>query len=142
MELIKIEQGLQPESDAIPIRQEVFIEEQGFQNEFDTIDQKAYHAICYLDDVPVATGRTFPSPENKKVYVIGRVAVRKPFRKLHLGGKIINALEQEAKKHHAEKIELSSQVQAKGFYEKLGYSSDGGVYYDEHCPHIKMKKSL
>lgn len=38
-------------------------------------------------------------------------------------------------------IYLSAQLQAKGFYEKLGYLAYGDEYMDEHCPHIMMKKS-
>ena len=37
---------------------------------------------------------------------------------------------------------LSAQVQAKGFYKKLGYVQDGDEYLDEHCPHILMCKVL
>ena len=52
----------------------------------------------------------------------------------------MEGLEKEARKRGAEELMLSAQVQARGFYEKLGYSAYGGEYLDEHCPHIAMKK--
>ena len=36
----------------------------------------------------------------------------------------------------------SAQVQAAGFYKKLGYVQVGDEYLDEHCPHVNMEKPL
>lgn len=56
---IKIAKGLANNADARLIRQQVFVEEQGFVNEFDDIDAKAYHAVIYTGGYPIATGRLF-----------------------------------------------------------------------------------
>ena len=45
--------------DAARIRKEVFVEEQGFQKEFDEIDPIALHVVLYRDGEPAATGRLF-----------------------------------------------------------------------------------
>ena len=37
---------------------------------------------------------------------------------------------------------LSAQVQAKPFYESLGYRAEGEEYLDEGCPHVMMRKVL
>ena len=37
---------------------------------------------------------------------------------------------------------LSAQVQARPFYESLGYKAEGDEYLDEDCPHIFMRKVL
>ena len=71
---------------------------------------------------------------------VGRVCVRKPWRGKELGRLVMEGLEKEARRRGAEELMLSAQVQARGFYEKLGYSAYGGEYLDEHCPHIAMKK--
>lgn len=42
----------------------------------------------------------------------------------------------------AKKVALSAQVQAAGFYSKLGYVQVGDEYLDEHCPHVDMEKLL
>lgn len=42
----------------------------------------------------------------------------------------------------AKKVALSAQVQAAGFYKKLGYVQVGEEYLDEHCPHVDMEKLL
>lgn len=123
------------------IRTEVFMKEQGFTNEFDDWDEKVSHVVLFINGEPSGTGRLLPG-ENNKIFVIGRVAVLKKYRKLHLGTQIINALEEEAKRLGGINIELSAQCSAKGFYEKIGYTAVGETYLDEHCEHIHMKKKL
>ena len=65
--------------DARQIRQEVFIEEQHFQEEFDGIDSRALHLVLYRDGSPAGTCRFFQGRE-PGAYLVGRIAVRKPFR--------------------------------------------------------------
>lgn len=43
--------------EAILIRREVFMEEQGFQNEFDDIDSMATHLVLFDGDTPAAVWR-------------------------------------------------------------------------------------
>jgi len=128
------------------IREKVFIEEQGFSNEFDEIDEQSIHLLLYIDKKPVATGRLYKKMtdgENTEViYAIGRVAVLPEYRKLHLGSKVLELLEEKAKEIGAGKIELSAQCAVREFYEKNGYVAKGDIYYDEFCPHIRMEKSL
>ncbi len=122
------------------IRTEVFMEEQGFKNEFDGDDSRCVHAVIFLGGKPAATGRLFP-PENG-VCVIGRIAVLKDFRGKNLGAETVVLLEKKARELGAEKIALSAQCRVQGFYEKLGYTASGEVYSDEFCPHIHMEKLL
>lgn len=81
-------------ADAKRIREEVFMKEQGFKNEFDSHDNISYHAVLYFNEQPVATARTIV---NEDSYVIGRVAVIKPMRKHHLGRQIVLTLENKIK---------------------------------------------
>lgn len=128
-------------ADAKAIRRAVFIEEQGFINEFDEIDARARHAVIYCDGQPAATGRVFAADEPQTM-TIGRVAVLPAFRGRHLGQAVLTALENAAREQGAVRTVLSSQCTARAFYEKCGYTASGAVYYDEHCPHIHMEKTL
>ena len=60
--------------EAKDIRIKVFIKEQGFENEFDDIDQISSHIVVFDETKPVGTCRFFK--ENNH-YTIGRVAVLK-----------------------------------------------------------------
>ena len=125
--------------DIIGIRTEVFIDEQGFKDEFDETDKICSHIVLYDNETPVATCRYF---EENGVYHIGRVAVIKKYRGLHLGNEIMQIAEAEILKENGKQIEVSAQVRIKDFYNKLGYKEFGDVYFDEYCEHIAMKKEL
>lgn len=124
-------------NDAYAVRKQVFMDEQGFSTELDETDKIATHVILYDNEKPIATGRIYQ--ENDE-YHIGRICVLKAYRKNHLASIVMQTLEEIGFKQ-TDTIYLSAQIQAKGFYEKLGYQAYGDEYMDEHCPHIMMKKS-
>lgn len=135
--MFKLYKGLN--DDVRYVRKTVFIEEQGFQNEFDLIDENCFHVVFYENEKPVATCRFY---NDKNIYHIGRVAVLKEYRGMYLGVKIMQFAENEIKKAGGSLIEVSAQVRIKDFYKKLGYVEQGEVYLDEFCEHIKMVKDL
>ena len=127
--------------DARQIRQEVFIEEQHFQEEFDGIDSRALHLVLYRDGSPAGTCRFFQGREPGE-YLLGRIAVRKSFRGQNLGAALLEAAEREIRKRGGGSVRLHAQQRAAGFYEKQGYAPYGPVEYEEYCPHIWMEKKL
>ncbi|MGN1329097.1 MAG: GNAT family N-acetyltransferase [Eubacterium sp.] len=137
---VKVYDKCPPE--AIKIREEVFIEEQGFRAEFDEIDDIAIHFVMYDDnDNAVAVCRAF-TENNPEEYHLGRLAVKKSHRGQHLGEEIVHFTEEHIKSIGGKAMELSAQVRVADFYEKQGYKKYGDMYYDEYCPHIMMKKEL
>ena len=123
------------------IRIDVFMKEQGFEDEFDEIDEIAKFVLLYIDGKPAGTCRYFPSDVAGDAH-IGRMAVRKLYRGQHLGTKIMMAAENAIRRDGYKTCSLSAQVQAKPFYESLGYKAEGEEYLDEGCPHILMRKIL
>lgn len=125
--------------DAKHIRIEIFMKEQGFENEFDDIDNIANHIVCYDDNKAIGTCRYFKENDH---YTIGRVAVLKEYRKQHIGHLLLKIAEAEIKKLNGKEIVVHAQQQAFPFYEKLGYKIFGELDYDEECPHVWMKKEI
>lgn len=121
------------------IREKVFVEEQGFRNEFDDIDSTCIHFVLFEDDQPVGCARMFDENQNM---IFGRIAVLKEYRHMHYGSQILQCLERKAKELGYEQVILSAQVRASDFYRKNGYQAYGDEYLDESCPHIHMKKLL
>lgn len=75
-------------------------------------------------------------------YIIGRVAVVKAYRGKKIGAYILKDAAREIKNLGGTHIRLAAQVQARGFYETLGYEAYGDEFDDEGCPHIWMQKNL
>lgn len=123
------------------IRQSVFVEEQGFAEEFDDKDAIAEHVVLYHKNKPIATCRYFSIDEGN-VYFIGRIAVLKAFRNNNHGTAVLREAEEQIAAVGGAEIRLAAQLRAKGFYEKLGYSAVGEEFLDENCPHIWMRKKL
>lgn len=128
-------------ADAKIVRQEVFVEEQGFKMEFDEIDNHAIHVTLYLDKVLAGCARMYADIE-KDVMRIGRIALRKPYRKQGLAKVLVESCEAYGKKHKAKAFVLDAQCRMQGFYERLNYQVDGEIHMDEHVPHVQMRKTL
>ena len=81
-----MQQGLS--QDARIIRQEVFVEEQGFHHEFDEIDSSAWHLVLYENGQAADCCRLLSSNQ-PEVYILGRLAVRKSCRGRQYGGWLV-----------------------------------------------------
>jgi predicted GNAT family N-acyltransferase len=129
--------------DARMIRQKVFVDEQGYQHEFDDPDDPtAVHLVLYLDDKPIGTARLVEvDPET---YRVGRVAVLKEYRHQKVGTYLLKYLEVKVKTLGGRKMILGAQEDKVQFYMKNGYHLDpnGEAYLDEGHPHVMMEKIL
>ncbi len=136
---IKIFKGLPDE--AKNIRETVFVKEQGFIDEYDEKDAIASHFVMFDGEKAVATCRLFET-ENPGIYMFGRMAVLKELRGKNLGRKMVEATEKHVCNNGGKGIILHAQLQARGFYEKNGFSAYGEIEYEQDQPHIWMKKEL
>ncbi|MBF4456709.1 GNAT family N-acetyltransferase [Acinetobacter sp. SK-43] len=123
------------EQDAKFIRKQVFIIEQNIpeEEEWDDQDMISDHFVVYDQDQPIATARLL---QNNSV---GRVAVLKAYRGQGIGRMIMLEIIQLAHQQDRTFLQLSSQVHAISFYEKLGFSIQGDAYDECGIPHIKMQ---
>ncbi|WP_455248727.1 GNAT family N-acetyltransferase [Ruminococcus sp.] len=137
---IQCSQTLSPEGAAV--RTKVFVEEQGFQNEFDRWDENgcAWHVLVRDGETPIAAGRMYSEAEGE--YTLGRIAVIPAYRGKHIGKLLVSALEKQEKTCGASRFSLSAQCDKSGFYQKLGYALTEDCHMDEFCPHVTMVKSL
>ena len=123
------------EQEAKFIRKQVFIIEQNIpeEEEWDDQDMISDHFVVYDQDQPIATARLL---QNNSV---GRVAVLKAYRGQGIGRMIMLEIIRQAHQQDRTFLQLSSQVHAISFYEKLGFSIQGDAYDECGIPHIKMQ---
>ena len=122
-------------SDIIDLRNEVFVEEQGFTVEFDEYDSISKYAVIYHDENVIGVGRIY---EDAGVSHIGRICVKKAYRKNKIGSLLLMLLERYAKYN----IELEAQDRVSTFYEKIGYTKTNHYSYEDGVKHVKMIKKI
>ena len=138
---MKIERFRGCPSEAMWVRKTVFVEEQGFRDEFDLTDDIADHFVMLDVEAPIGTCRVFPD-EKSGGYILGRLAVLAQYRGMGLGSDLVSHAESYLREIGAKELRLHAQCRAVSFYNKLGYIEFGEVEYEENCPHIWMKKLL
>ena len=126
-------------TDAIHVRTVVFMNEQGFKEEFDALDDVCTHFVAYGDEGAVATCRTWLAEDG---YHLGRLAVLKSHRGQGLGALMLQEAEAYVKSIGGESLSLHAQCRAEVFYRKSGYTPYGEMDYDEGVEHIHMRKIL
>ena len=125
--------------DARTIRIKVFVEEQGFKVEFDSVDDSATHIVAYDGATPVATCRFFIKDGS---YLLGRIAVLKEYRGKHVGAFIMQEAQVRIAALGGKRILIHAQRQARDFYVKQGYTDSGKTDYEEGCPHVWLYKDI
>ena len=126
------------------IRMAIFVEEQGVpaEDEFDAYDAlgtEARHILLYVDGAPAASSRLRIVDDVAK---LERICVMLEYHKHGLGRVLIDKLEQMALDQGLAKAKLHAQVQASGFYERLGYTPASDVFLEDGIPHLLMVKPL
>ncbi|AUY52145.1 GNAT family N-acetyltransferase [Streptomyces sp. CB01881] len=134
------------------VRREVFIVEQGIaeEEEWDDLDPTSEHLLAVGPaGEPLGTARLIHGEQALKLtggiegrVLLGRLAVVKAARGTGLGADLVRAVEAAGRDRGAREVELHAQVQALGFYERLGYAAEGPVYDDAGIPHRTMTRVL
>lgn len=127
-------EGLKQE--AQPVRYEVFVLEQNVpvELEWDEMDAVSLHALARDEQgMALGTGRLLPDGH------IGRMAVKKSARGSGIGGRILEALMQQARERGDKAVILSAQTHAAPFYSRFGFVREGEEFMEAGIPHIQMR---
>jgi ElaA protein len=124
----------------LKLRAEVFVVEQNCAyQDLDNKDNKALHLTGEINNEIIAYTRIFKKGDYFTNSSIGRVLVKKEFRKKELGKVIMEkSIEIIKKNTKEEKIEISAQKYLTKFYKDLGFKKTGKEYLEDNIPHIKM----
>ena len=136
---VKIYDSLPKE--ALDIRTEVFVCEQGFIDKPYETDKIATHIVMYDNERAVATCR-ISKTDTPSTFLIGRIAVLKSLRGNGLGRKIIDEAEKYLISVGAKTTVIHSQLRARDFYVRCGYTVISEIEYEQDYPHVWVKKEL
>ncbi|BBH19994.1 acetyltransferase [Paenibacillus baekrokdamisoli] len=145
MELVKITtEDLLKE--ALAIRNEVFVVEQGVPeeleyDEFDVSPHACHHFVLQENGKTIAAGRWREYEPGIVKYQ--RIVVAKSSRGRGIGKLLLLGMEQDAKKLGYHSGVLDAQCSAEAFYQKLGYGTESTEpFLDANILHVRMSKKL
>lgn len=120
------------------VRREVFVAEQGVPEalEIDGRDPQCLHAAAFVGDDVIGTGRLLPDGR------IGRMAVLGPWRGRGVGAALLAALVEAARRRGDTIVRLDAQVDAVGFYDRLGFVAEGDPFVEAGIVHQRMARRL
>ena len=121
------------------IREDVFVKEQGFLEEFDSDDTRAVHILAFDGSQAIATCRFF---RQENYYLIVRIAVLKDYRGKGVGKEMLEHAENRIVQLGGKEIRIHAQQSAEEFYKKLDFISMNVYDYEQDCRHVWMRKSL
>ena len=122
------------------LRAEVFVVEQKCPyQDLDNKDNKAIHLIGEINKEIIPYTRIFKKGDYFNNSSIGRVLVKKDYRKKEHGKLIMKKSIEVIKQDPQEEIiELSAQKYLTKFYKDLGFKKTGKEYLEDNIPHVKM----
>jgi ElaA protein len=126
--------------DLLKLRSEVFVVEQNcvFLDQDDK-DQQCHHLLLYSEDQLVGYSRLVPAGLSYQETSIGRVVSSPSVRGKGLGRVVMElSIEYCQKLFGSGDIRIGAQTYALGFYDSLGFVSDGEVYDEDGIEHIEM----
>ncbi|MGB3689429.1 MAG: GNAT family N-acetyltransferase [Jannaschia helgolandensis] len=125
----------------LAVRAEVFIAEQHVApaEDVDGRDADCLHWLVTDAEGSVATLRVLPQGEVAKIQ---RVAVLKRARGTGLGTALMRHVMDRLAERGFTSATLGAQIDALGFYERLGFQAHGPVYDDAGIPHRDMDRDL
>ncbi|WP_174718492.1 GNAT family N-acetyltransferase [Azoarcus sp. DN11] len=124
---------------AMPLRERVFVMEQGVPAELerDASDPHCRHAVATTAaGEVVATGRLLPDGH------IGRMAVAALWRNRGIGGLMLEALVAEADRLGFREVVLNAQIDAVDFYLRHGFTPEGEDFVEAGIRHRTMRRAL
>jgi predicted GNAT family N-acyltransferase len=124
------------------LRIKVFCDEQGVDRELevDGLDEEATQIVALDESGIVATCRLrYPQAG---VCKLERMVVDARYRKLGVGGRLLEWSEEEGRAAGATTMVLNSQLRAQDFYASHGYEPEGETFLDADIEHIRMTKAL
>ncbi|WP_309695998.1 GNAT family N-acetyltransferase [Armatimonas sp.] len=126
----------------LSLRRRVFIEEQCVPEEIerDSDDTSALHFLAWVGSTPVAVARVVNKGDG--VAKIGRVAVLLARRGEGIGGALMEFVLTSLAEYGFTQALLHSQEPVVGFYEKLGFATEGERFFEAEIPHFAMRKRL
>lgn len=128
--------------DVFALRTAIFVVEQNCAyQEVDETDKIAFHVLGVINKELVAVARIIAPSQFSKEVIIGRVAVKKAFRRQKIADKMMEQCFSFIEQHWKNTpIAISAQQYLIDFYANHNFKVEGEGYLEDDIPHVRMVK--
>lgn len=142
MEIIEIKYGSKQYHQEVVLRDKYLRKPLGLKlSDADMFDEENQWHFGVFDKNALLASVTL-NPISKSTVKLRQMVVSDNYRKKGLGRMLIDHIENEVRLRGINSIELASRIEAKSFYESLGYTSYGDEFVEIGLTHIGMQKCI
>lgn len=142
MELKAVDYGSQEYQQVVALREEVLRKPLHISLKGEDLSKEANDAILAAFEEEEIRACLLLTPLEGGWYKLRQMAVSATQQKSGVGRKLVSFAEEWVRRNNGKGIRLHSRYVAIGFYEKLGYQQEGGMFLEVGIPHVLMTKSL
>ena len=142
MQFIQVSYNSAAYQQLLDLREEVLVHPLGLSLKKGNLSKEANDIILAAFDGDKVSACLLLTPLQNGWYKLRQMAVAAAVQKTGVGRNLVGFAEEWVRQNKGAGIRLHSRYVAIGFYEKLGYKKEGGMFLEVGIPHMLMTKSL
>lgn len=129
-------------ADVFALREEILRKPLGLSLHDEDLSNEVNEHILVAEEDNAIMACLILTPLSDQMVQLRQMAVAANMQGKNIGRQLVNYAEQFALEKGYEQIMLHARMVAKGFYDKLGYRQEGGVFTEVNIPHVEMVKYI
>jgi predicted GNAT family N-acyltransferase len=122
------------------LREEILRKPLGLSLHDEDLGNEVNEYILVAEEEDIIVACLILTPRNEQMVQLRQMAVGEHKQGKSIGRQLVGYAEQFAWDKDYIQIMLHARMVAKGFYEKLGYRQQGGIFTEVNIPHVEMVK--
>lgn len=129
-------------TDVFALREEILRKPLGLSLHDEDLSNEINEHILVAEEDDKIVACLILTPHNVQMVQLRQMAVAENMQGKNIGRQLVSYAEQFARGKGYQQIMLHARMVAKGFYEKMAYRQQGGVFTEVKIPHVEMVKDI
>ena len=129
-------------TDVFALREEILRRPLGLSLHDEDLSNEVNEYILVAAENDIIVACLILTPRSEQMVQLRQMAVAGNMQGKNIGRQLVTYAEQFAREKGYQQIMLHARMVAKGFYEKLRYRQQGGIFTEVNIPHVEMVKDI
>ena len=129
-------------ADVFALREEILRKPLGLSLHDEDLSNEVNEYILVAAENDIIVACLILTPRSEQMVQLRQMAVAGNMQGKNIGRQLVTYAEQFAREKGYQQIMLHARMVAKGFYEKLRYRQQGGIFTEVNIPHVEMVKDI